>query len=108
VGLPAVPGAFEAQGLTHALLQGLFVGLAQLQHFLGNRDEALRWLAYEPPHAWVAWQATSQTPEFDTYRDDPRYQTLMRRMNLRFGPGDRWPVPLPVVHPGLSGLEESP
>ena len=78
-------------------------GLALTYAALGNREEALRWLEYEPAHAWVAWMTTSWFRDFDTYRDDPRFQALLGRMNLQFGPGDRWPVPLPVVHPDLPG-----
>jgi TolB-like protein len=74
---------------------------AHLNAALGKRDEALRWLAYEEPHAWVPGAATSMEPEWDDYRDDPRYQALMRRMNLRYGPGDTAPTPLPVVAPPL-------
>jgi TolB-like protein/tRNA A-37 threonylcarbamoyl transferase component Bud32/Flp pilus assembly protein TadD len=76
-------------------------GLALIHAALGNPEDALRWLGFEPAHAWVAWMTTSWYPDFDTYRDDPRFQTLLRRMHLQLGPGDRWPVPLPIVHPGL-------
>ncbi len=73
-------------------------GLALIHAALGNRDEALRWLTYEQHHAWLAWSATSMyEDQWETYRDDPRYQALMRRMNLRYGPGDEDPVPLPPV-----------
>jgi serine/threonine-protein kinase len=79
-------------------------GLALSHAALGNRDEALRWLSFEPPHAWLAWVATSQyADQWDAFRDDPGYQAVLRRMNLRYEPGDRWPVPLPVVHPELPG-----
>ncbi|NNG16683.1 MAG: hypothetical protein HKM89_09395, partial [Gemmatimonadales bacterium] len=30
-------------------------GLARMYAVLGNRDEALHWLEYEPAHGWVAW-----------------------------------------------------
>ena len=55
-------------------------GLAVLHTALGNKDEAFRWLAYEPHHAWVpgvrveAW--------FEPLRDDPRYKDALRRMKL--------------------------
>jgi serine/threonine-protein kinase len=84
-------------------------GLALINAQLGNRDEALRWLEYEPAHAWLAWITTSQYPDlWEPHKDDPRYQALMRRMNLRFGPGDRVPTPLPVVAPPLAGTEATP
>ena len=82
-------------------------GLALIHAALGNRDEALRWLTYDQPHGWLAWIATSQYQDFSPYRDDPRYQALMRRMNLRYGPEDQLPVALPVVYPGLSGTPEA-
>ncbi len=75
--------------------------LAHLHAALGNRDAALRWLAYEEPHAWVAGMATQFEPEWDSYLKDPRYQALLKRMNLRYGPGDAAPVPLPIVAPPL-------
>jgi serine/threonine-protein kinase len=85
-------------------------GLALIYAALGNREDALRWLAFEPAHAWVAWMTTSWYHDFDSYRDDPRFQSLLGRMRLRVGPEDRWPTPLPVVHPELPGArgEESP
>ena len=79
-------------------------GLAGMHAALGNRDEALHWLEYEPAHAWVAW-AVAWWPEFKPYRDDPRFQAIVRRMNLKLVPGQRAPVALPVVAPPLSGTE---
>jgi serine/threonine-protein kinase len=78
-------------------------GLASLHAILGNRDEALRWLEYEPAHGWMAWTVTSK--EFDPFRGDPRFEAVMRRMNLRMAPGDRVPTPLPVVARPLAGTE---
>jgi hypothetical protein len=84
-------------------------GLALINAALGNRDEALRWLSYDTPHAWLAWSATSGNRDLwdDSFRSDPPYRALMRRMNLRFGPGDRVPVALPVIAPPLSGAAET-
>ncbi len=59
--------------------------LAYTHAALGNRDEALRWLEYEPSHAHAAWVAAN--PQFEAYRDDPRFQAVMRRRNLRIEPG---------------------
>ncbi len=70
-------------------------GLARIHVALGNRDEVLRWLEFEPAHHWVAWGAAKGL--WDAYRDEPRFQAVMRRVNLRLGPGDPYPVPLPVV-----------
>jgi len=79
------------------------LGLASLHAALGNQDEALRWLEYEPSHAWAPTIAVY--PQFETYRDDPRFQAVLRRMNLQIEPGDRVPTPLPVVAPPLPGTE---
>ena len=73
--------------------------LAALHATLGNRDEAIRWLEYEPGHAfkgWIAWD-----PAFESLRDDPRFQAILRRMNQELVPGQIAPVPLPVVAPEL-------
>jgi hypothetical protein len=80
--------------------------LANLHAVLGNRDEALRWLEYEPAHAWAAWTVTWDG--WDAFRGDPRFEAVMRRMNLHMEPGDRVPTPLPVVAPPLAGTEETP
>ncbi len=82
--------------------------LALLNAELGNLDEAFRWLEYDPPHAWLAWVVSSQnTYLWKPYQEDPRYQALLRRMNLRYEPGNEHPVPLPVVPPPLSGGSEA-
>jgi tetratricopeptide (TPR) repeat protein len=77
--------------------------LARVHAALGNRDEALHWLEYEPAHGWVAWTVSGSL--FDTFRGDPRFEAVMRRMNLQMAPGDRVPTPLPVVAPPLAGTE---
>ncbi|MBE0594084.1 MAG: protein kinase, partial [Gemmatimonadales bacterium] len=81
-------------------------GLARLHAVLGDRDEALHWLEYEPPHAWVAWTVAGD--EFNTFRGEPRFEAVMRRMNLQMAPGDRVPTPLPVVAPPLAGTGTMP
>jgi len=47
---------------------------------LGENDEALRWLNYERPHAWIPWVRvlTWCAP----LRKDPRFPDQLRRMNL--------------------------
>jgi serine/threonine-protein kinase len=87
----------EAQPQSRRSAQRLAITYAAL----GNRDEALRWLAIEPP--WFSLPWSLHMPEFDAYRDDPRFQAVVRRMNLRFGPGDPHPVALPVEAPPLAG-----
>ena len=78
-------------------------GLAGMHAALGNRGEALHWLEYEPAHAWLA-AAAAWWPEFEPYRDDPRFQAILRRMNLQLVPGAPAPVALPMVAPPLSGI----
>lgn len=58
--------------------------IAQIYAVLGEKDEAFRWLetaAYEHPrHPYVPFIRFS--PAFRPLHDDPRFQTLLRRMNL--------------------------
>lgn len=57
--------------------------LAVVYTALGEKDDAFRWLAYERPHAWIPWIRTGSfwKPLWDD-PDDPRFQDLLRRMNL--------------------------
>jgi eukaryotic-like serine/threonine-protein kinase len=50
---------------------------------LGHRDEAFAWLerAYDERSVWMA--QLSCDPRLDPLRSDPRFQELLRRMNLR-------------------------
>jgi serine/threonine protein kinase/tetratricopeptide (TPR) repeat protein len=57
--------------------------IAQIYAFLGQKDEAFRWLeiAYGPPnHPYVPW--IRYPPAFKSLQDDPRFDDLLRRMNL--------------------------
>jgi len=56
------------------------LGLAELHTALGNKDEAFRWLNYEHPHCWVPWIRVN--PPFKSLRGDPRFDELLRKMNL--------------------------
>jgi tetratricopeptide (TPR) repeat protein len=47
---------------------------------LGNLDEAFKWLAYEPHHAWVAWIGYEDWAQ--ALRRDPRFPAHLRRMNV--------------------------
>jgi TolB-like protein len=50
---------------------------------LGEKDEAFHWLNYEHQHAWLPWIRV--LPWYDDpagVRQDPRFQALLRRMNL--------------------------
>ena len=56
--------------------------MAILQAALGNKDEAFRWLdkAYETRDSDLLF--IKAQPDFDPLRSDPRFQALLRRMNL--------------------------
>ena len=56
------------------------VALADLHTALGNTDEAFRWLAYEPAHAWLPWSRNN--PNLAPLRDDPRFDELLERLKL--------------------------
>ncbi|MBM3324436.1 MAG: tetratricopeptide repeat protein [Calditrichaeota bacterium] len=49
---------------------------------LGEKDEAFHWLeaAYKERHSFMPWLL--EEPAFAPLRDDPRFQDLVRRMNL--------------------------
>jgi len=57
-------------------------GLAELYAGLGDKDEAFRWLeaAYKIRWNWMPW--IRQVPPFKPLRGDPRFEDLVRRMNL--------------------------
>ncbi|MCK4824300.1 tetratricopeptide repeat protein, partial [bacterium] len=55
-------------------------GLAVMYGVLGKKDEAFKWLAYEPHHAFTAWAAVM--PEFNNLHDDPRFEEFIKRLNL--------------------------
>ncbi len=46
---------------------------------LGQRDETLRWLAWEPHHPWVAWLSNDFRRQFS---NDPRFAAALRRFNV--------------------------
>ncbi len=55
-------------------------GLAELYTCLGNKDEAFRWLNYEHAHCWISWFRVH--PTFKSLHGDPRFDELLRKMNL--------------------------
>jgi serine/threonine-protein kinase len=57
-------------------------GVAEIYTALGEKDEAFRWLdvGYENRYNMMPW--IGETPTFEPLRDDPRFQELLRRMNL--------------------------
>ena len=57
--------------------------IAQIYAVLGDKDEAFRWLeaGFGPPkQPYLPW--TKYAPAFKPLHDDPRFQDLLRRMNL--------------------------
>jgi tetratricopeptide (TPR) repeat protein len=58
------------------------LGLAEIYTALGERDKALHWLevGYEARRDWIPW--IGKNPNFEPLRDDPRFQDLLRRLNL--------------------------
>jgi hypothetical protein len=52
---------------------------------LGNKDKALEWLekAYEDRSVGSSFANIRVNPEYDPLRSDPRFQDLLRRMNLQ-------------------------
>ena len=47
---------------------------------LGNKDETLKWLEYEPHHGWVAWAAVS--PDYNFLHGDPRWEAFIKKLNI--------------------------
>ncbi len=56
--------------------------LAILNALAQNREETLKWLerSVEVRHPWAG--SIDAEPEFDFVRDDPRFEKILRRMNL--------------------------
>jgi Tfp pilus assembly protein PilF len=56
--------------------------LAEIYIALGEKDEAFRWLeaAYRERHPFLPW--LRDNPLYAPLRSDPRFQDLVRRMNL--------------------------
>jgi tetratricopeptide (TPR) repeat protein len=53
-------------------------GLAELHTALGDTEQALHWLEYEPPHAF--WGGIGSNPALKPLRDHPRFQALLQRV----------------------------
>ena len=53
---------------------------AKIYAALGRKDEAFKWLNYEPHHGWTAWVVKSH--EFDLFHDDPRWDEFVKKLNL--------------------------
>ena len=58
----------------------LAYGLIQLAADLGEKDKAFRWAAYEPPHAFFPWIASSS--DLASLHTDARFATVRERLKL--------------------------
>jgi TolB-like protein/Flp pilus assembly protein TadD len=47
---------------------------------LGRKDDAFKWLNYEPHHGFVAWTAVNK--DYDSLHGDPRWDEFLNRLNL--------------------------
>ena len=54
--------------------------LAKIYSKLGRKDEAFKWINYEPHDGKLAWAAVS--PEFKSLYGDPRWDEFLKRLNL--------------------------
>jgi len=60
------------------------IGLAALNGALGNKEEAYKWLTWEPEHAWVPWVVVMPFMESidKLLENDVRYEDYLRRINI--------------------------
>lgn len=56
------------------------MGQVVLNAALNKKDEAFKWLAYEPHHMWIAWVPV--LPWFNNLYGDPRFDEFVKRLNL--------------------------
>ena len=50
---------------------------------LGEKDEAFKWLSYEPHHIWTPWLFSKEWQIFiKPLHDDPRFREMQRKMNV--------------------------
>ena len=57
------------------------VGFARIYAYLGDKDQAIRWLEASYEMCEFLLTFLSVWPALDPLRDDPRFQDLLRRMN---------------------------
>ncbi len=53
---------------------------AKIYGALGRKDEAFKWLNYEPHHGFLAWAAVGKN--FISLHDDPRWNDFLKKVNL--------------------------
>ena len=50
---------------------------------LGERDDAFKWLSYEPHHIWTPFLFSKEWQIFiRPLHDDPRFRDMQRKMNV--------------------------
>jgi len=54
-------------------------GLMMMFTSIGEKDEAFKWLAHPPYHAWIPWVAV--LPEFKSLHGDPRFEEFVKKLN---------------------------
>ena len=90
IGYAALGRSGEAQGQLKQLLADaerrnigeLSVAVAQVYSLLGDRDKAFTWLERDLADRDGGLTLIKVLPFFDSLRDDPRYNRLVRRMGL--------------------------
>jgi serine/threonine-protein kinase len=60
----------------------LRTSFAVIYAYLGEKDQAMRWLEEGYKEHEFQMTGLNVAPEWDPLRDDPRFQDLLRRMNL--------------------------
>jgi tetratricopeptide (TPR) repeat protein len=53
---------------------------AKIYGALGRKDEAFKWLNYEPHHGFLAWAAVNKN--LISLHDDPRWDEFLKKVNL--------------------------
>ena len=56
--------------------------MAMTYGYLGEKDKAFEWLEQGYDTREGDYFSLKVDPQFDSLRDDPRFQDLLRRMNL--------------------------
>jgi len=54
--------------------------LAKIYARMGRKDEAFKWINYEPHYGKLAWAAVG--PDFKSLHGDPRWDEFLKRLNL--------------------------
>ena len=66
----------EAQNVTSIIAYNR----SRIYAVLGRKDDAFKWLNYEPHHGFVAWAVVNR--DFESLHSDPRWDEFLRRLNL--------------------------